>query len=228
MGMYRVLFICLILVAAFIPAPASAFVDRNDVTSAARFRDYVPASYLKSAGVTDDMTVDQALDAYITYALSFSDKTSYAYIASLSNPAQVKIRAGGSTAPASRGDVVADGGDIEVGDGARIVIRYPGGVSQTIIGPYTYKVPAYGKWGTTGTFDKTTGNPVVTTPGSTGNQGEKTQTGQDNVGNAMGKTETTSRLDTISEDPIGWFSNALNAYKQNIVCEGIPQLGWLC
>ncbi len=150
--MKRFLIICLLLVAVSLPASVSAFVDRNDVSSAAQFKDYVPASYLKKAGVTDEMTVDQALDAYITYALSFSDKTAYAYIAALSNPAQVKIRTGGSTVGASRGDVVAGGWGIEVGDDARIVIRYPGGVTHTITGPYTYTVPAYGDWGTTATF----------------------------------------------------------------------------
>ncbi|MDO9549600.1 MAG: hypothetical protein Q7J03_01375, partial [Methanoregula sp.] len=172
MGTNRLLFIFLILIAVSLPAPVSAFVDRNDVTSAAQFRDYVPASYLKKAGVTDDMTVDRALDAYITYALSFSDKTSYAYIARLTNPAQVKIRAGGSTADASRGDVVSGGWDIEVGDGTLVAIRYPGGVTHTISGPYTYTVPAYGGWGTTamfGTSPTGTGSKAFATiPDTTG------------------------------------------------------------
>lgn len=151
-GINRFLPVCLILIAVCLFAPVSAFVDRNDLTSANEFKNYVPASYLKNAGVTDSMTVDRALDAYITYALSFSSPTAYAYIAQLSNPAQVKIRAGGSTTYASRGDVVAGGWDIEVGDGARIVIRYPGGISHTITGPYTYTVPAYGKWGQNAVF----------------------------------------------------------------------------
>ncbi|PKG32375.1 hypothetical protein [Methanoregula sp.] len=150
--MYRFFLACLFLVAICIPAPASAFVDRNSITSAAEFKDYVPASYLKSAGITDSMTVDVALDKYITYALSFSSPTAYAYISQLSNPAQVKIHAGASTAPASRGDVVSEGWNIEVGDGVRVAIRYPGGVQHTITGPYTYTVPAYGKWGENAVF----------------------------------------------------------------------------
>jgi hypothetical protein len=213
--MKRFLIICILLVAVSLPAPVSAFVDRNDVTSAAQFKDYIPASYLKKAGVTDDMTVEQALDAYITYALSFSDKTSYAYIAQITNPAQAKIRAGGSTTAASRGDAVSAGWNIEVGDGDRITIRYPGGVSHTIIGPYTYTVPAYDKWGATGTFDKTTSNPMATTPGSTGNKGEITQTGQDNTGNTVGKTVSFSRLDKIFEDPIGWFNSEIKRMFEN-------------
>lgn len=148
----RPVLICILIATFCMVAPVSAFVDRSSVTSAAQFRDYVPASYLTNAGITDSMTVDRALDAYITYALSFSSPTAYAYIAQLSNPAQVKIRAGGSTTDASRGDVVADGWDIEVGDGARVAIRYPGGVMHTITGPYTYTVPAYGKWGQNAVF----------------------------------------------------------------------------
>jgi len=150
--MHRFFLACLVLIAVCIPAPVTAFVDRNDVTSAAQFSDYVPASYLKSAGITDSMTVDRALDAYITYALSFSSPTAYAYISQLSSPAQVKIHAGGSTTSASRGDVVSEGWNIEVGDGVRVAIRYPGGVLHTITGPYTYTVPAYGKWGENAVF----------------------------------------------------------------------------
>jgi len=152
MGMHRVLLACLVIIAVCVPVSVSAFVDRNSVTSAAQFRDYVPASYLKSAGVTDDMTVDTALDKYITHALSFSSPTAYAYISQLSSPAHVKIHAGGSTTTASRGDVVAEGWNIEAGDGVRVAIRYPGGVLHTITGPYTYTVPAYGEWGMSATF----------------------------------------------------------------------------
>lgn len=152
---------CLVLTILFMVLPASAFVDRNDVTSAAQFSDYVPDSYLKKAGVTNDMTVAQALDAYITYALSFSDKTSYAYISAISSPAQVKVIAGGSTAAASRGDAVPAGSELEVGNGASAVIRYPGGVTHTIKGPYTYTVPAYGTWGKTATFGGTTTSPAA-------------------------------------------------------------------
>jgi hypothetical protein len=147
-----VLFICLLLVAVCIAAPASAFVDRNGVTSAAQFKDYLPASYLAKAGITDSMTVNQALDAYITYALSFSSPTAYAYIAQLSSPSQVTINAGGSTTSASRGDVVAEGWTIVAANGASFAIRFPGGVTHTINGPYTYTVPAYGAWGTSATF----------------------------------------------------------------------------
>jgi len=145
-------FLCLLLAAVCIAAPASAFVDRNGLTSAAQFKDYLPASYLSKAGITDSMTVDQALDAYITYALSFSSPTAYAYIAQLSSPSQVTINAGGSTTSASRGDVVADGWTIEAANGASFAIRFPGGVTHTIIGPYTYTVPAYGAWGSSATF----------------------------------------------------------------------------
>lgn len=141
----RLLLIFLIFIAVSLPAPVSAFIDRNEVTSAAQFSDYVPGSYLKKAGVSDDMTVDRALDAYI---------------ARLTNPAQVKIRAGGSMADVSRGDAVSDGWDIEVGDGALVAIRYPGNVTHTITGPYSYTVPAYGGWGSSATFGIT---PVVTT-----------------------------------------------------------------
>ncbi len=148
--MHRVLLACLVIIAVL--APVSAFVDRNGITSAAQFRDYVPASYLKSAGITDNMPVDAALDKYITYALSFSSPTAYAYISQLSNPAEVRIHAGGSTTSASRGDVVAEGWNIEVGDGVRVAIRYPGDVLHTITGPYTYTVPAYGQWGSSATF----------------------------------------------------------------------------
>ncbi len=155
--MNRFLILCLIIIAVSLPAPVSAFVDSNDVRSAAQFKDYIPASYLKKAGVTDTMTVDQALDAYISYALSFSDKSSYAYIARLTNPALVKIRAGKSTTDASRGDPVSGGWDIEVGDGALVAIRYPGNVMHTITGPYTYTVPAYGQWGTTAAFGASPG-----------------------------------------------------------------------
>lgn len=151
-GINRLLPVCLILIAVCILIPVSAFVDRNDLTSAKEFKNYVPASYLTKAGVTDSMTIDRALDAYITYALSFSSPTAYAYIAQLSNPAQVKIRAGGSKTGASRGDVISDGWDIEVDNGARVAIRYPGGVMHTITGPYTYTVPAYGKWGSSAAF----------------------------------------------------------------------------
>jgi hypothetical protein len=147
-----VLFLCLLLAAVCIAAPASAFVDRNDVTSAAQFKEHIPASYLSKAGIIDSMTVDQALDAYITYALSFSSPTAYAYIAKLSSPSQVTINAGGSTASASRGDVVADGWTIDAGKGATFAIRFPGCVTHTINGPYTYTVPAYGAWGTSATF----------------------------------------------------------------------------
>lgn len=69
----RISLICQVLIAICVAAPVSAFVDRNGVTTATQFKDYVPASYLTKAGVTDGMTVDRALDAYITYALSFSD-----------------------------------------------------------------------------------------------------------------------------------------------------------
>ncbi|PKL70714.1 MAG: hypothetical protein CVV30_05020 [Methanomicrobiales archaeon HGW-Methanomicrobiales-1] len=155
--MNRFLILCLIIIAVSLPAPVSAFVDSNDVRSGAQFKDYIPASYLKKAGVTDGMTVDQALDAYITYALSFSDKTSYAYIARITNPAQVKIQAGRSTTDASRGDPVSGGWDIEVDDGALVAIRYPGSVTHTITGPYTYTVPAYGQWGTTAAFGASPG-----------------------------------------------------------------------
>lgn len=150
--MHRFFLACLFLIAVCVPAPVSAFVDRNGITSAAEFEDYVPASYLKSAGITDSMTVDRALDAYITYALSFSSPTAYAYISQLSSPAQVKIHAGGSTTSASRGDVVSEGWNIEVGDGVRVAIRYPSGVLHTITGPYTYTVPAYGTWGQNAVF----------------------------------------------------------------------------
>jgi len=170
--MHRFFLACLFLVAICIPAPASAFVDRNSITSAAEFKDYVPASYLKSAGITDSMTVDVALDKYITYALSFSSPTAYAYISQLSNPAQVKIHAGGSTAPASRGDVVSEGWNIEVGDKVRVVIRYPDGVLHTITGPYTYTVPAYGKWGQNAVFGTapvgTSSRAFSTLPDTTG------------------------------------------------------------
>jgi hypothetical protein len=150
--MNRISIICLFLIAICVAGPVSAFVDRNGVTSAAQFKDNVPASYLAKAGVTDGMTVDRALDSYITYALSFSSPTAYAYIAQLTNPSDVKIRAGGSTALASRGDVVAEGWNIEVGDGTLVAIRYPGSVMHTITGPYTYTVPAYQKWGASATF----------------------------------------------------------------------------
>jgi len=154
--MHRFFFACLVLIAVCVPAPVSAFVDRNDVSSAAQFRDAVPASYLKKAGVTDDMTVEQALDAYITYALSFSSPTAYAYIAQLSNPSQVTINAGGNTASASRGDVVADGWKIVAANGASFAIRFPGGVTHTITGPYTYTVPGYGAWGSSASFGGST------------------------------------------------------------------------
>lgn len=150
--MRRLLAALLVVIAICIAAPVTAFVDRNGITSAAEFKDYVPASYLKSAGITDSMTVDAALDAYITYALSFSSPTAYAYISQLSNPAQVKIHAGGSTTAASRGDVVSEGWNIEAGDGVRVAIRYPNGVLHTITGPYTYTVPAYGAWGQNAAF----------------------------------------------------------------------------
>jgi hypothetical protein len=152
MSMRRLLPALLVVIAICIAAPAAAFVDRNGITSAAEFGDYVPASYLKSAGITDSMPVDAALDAYITYALSFSSPTAYAYISQLSNPSQVKIHAGGSTTTASRGDVVSEGWNIEVGDGVRAAIRYPNGVTHTITGPYTYTVPAYGAWGQNAAF----------------------------------------------------------------------------
>lgn len=145
--MRRLIPALLIVIVICTAAPATAFVDRNSITSAAEFGDYVPVSYLKSAGITDSMTVDAALDKYITYALSFSSPTAYAYISQLSNPAEVKIHAGGSTTSASRGDVVSEGWNIEAGDGVRVAIRYPGGVLHTITGPYTYTVPAYGAWG---------------------------------------------------------------------------------
>lgn len=170
--MHRFFFACLVLIAVCVPAPVSAFVDRNGITSAAEFGDYVPASYLKSAGITDSMTVDRALDAYITYALSFSSPTAYAYISQLSSPAQVKIHAGGSTTSASRGDVVSEGWNIEVGDGVRVAIRYPGGVLHTITGPYTYTVPAYGKWGENAVFGLapvgTRSRAVATLPDTSG------------------------------------------------------------
>ncbi|MCK9632165.1 MAG: hypothetical protein M0R30_11045 [Methanoregula sp.] len=150
--MHRLFLACLVLIAVCVPVPVAAFVDRNDVSSAAQFSDYVPASYLEKAGITDSMTVDAALDAYITYALSFSSPTAYAYIAQLSDPAHVKIHAGGSTTSASRGDVVSEGWNIEVGDGVRVAIRYPGGILHTITGPYTYTVPAYGTWGENAVF----------------------------------------------------------------------------
>lgn len=154
--MNRFFLACLFVVAACMPVPVTAFVDRNDVTSAAQFSDYVPVSYLKNAGITDSMTVDAALDAYITYALSFSSPTAYAYVARLSDPAQVAIRAGGSTTAASRGDVVAEGWTIEAGNSASFAIRFPGGVTHIITGPYTYTVPAYGKWGSSATFGGST------------------------------------------------------------------------
>jgi len=203
--MNRFFIACLLLIAVCAFAPASAFVDRNDVTSAAQFKDHVPASYLAKAGVTDDMTVDRALDAYITYALSFSSPTAYAYISQLTEPDAVKIHAGGSTAPASRGDVVAEGWNIEVGEGARVVIRYPGGVSHTITGPYTYTVPAYGEWGATGTFDKTSGNPMATTPSTTGDAARAAWF--DKMG--------------VSDDPIGWFYLLLKRHYQTTFCENI-------
>jgi len=159
---------CLIVALLLVIIPASAFVDRNSVTSAAQFSDYIPDSSLKKAGVTNDMTVEQALDAYITYALSFSDKTSYAYISSISSPAQVSVMAGGSTTVASRGDAVPAGSEIDVGNGASVAIRYPGGVTHTIKGPYTYTVPAYGTWGTTATFGGTTTTSSAGVPDTTG------------------------------------------------------------
>lgn len=162
-----VLFLCLLLVAVCIAAPASAFVDRNGVTSAAQFKDYLPVSYLSKAGITDSMTVDQALDAYITYALGFSSPTAYAYIAQLSNPSQVSINAGGSTASASRGDVVAEGWTIKAGNGASFAIRYPGGVTHTIIGPYTYSVPAYGAWSSSATFSGSAPAAATSVPAKT-------------------------------------------------------------
>ncbi|MEN6396261.1 MAG: hypothetical protein ABFC78_07250 [Methanoregula sp.] len=170
--MHRFFFACLFLVALCVAAPVSAFVDRNGITSAAEFGDYVPSSYIKSAGITDSMTVDTALDKYITYALSFSSPTAYAYISQLSSPAQVKIHAGGSTTSASRGDVVAEGWNIEVGDKGRVAIRYPGGVLHTITGPYTYTVPAYGKWGQNAVFGLapvgTNSRAISTLPDTTG------------------------------------------------------------
>lgn len=152
MSMRLLLPTLLVIIAICTAAPATAFVDRNGIESAAGFGDYVPASYLKSAGITDSMPVDAALDRYITYALSFSSPAAYAYISQLSNPAQVKIHAGGSTTAASRGDVVSEGWNIEAGEGVRVAIRYPGGVMHTITGPYTYTVPAYGEWGSSATF----------------------------------------------------------------------------
>lgn len=170
--MYRFFLACLFLLAVCVPAPVFAFVDRNGITSAAEFEDYVPASYLKSAGITGSMTVDVALDKYITHALSFSSPTAYAYISQLSNPAQVKIHAGGSTTSASRGDVVSEGWNIEAGDKVRVVIRYPGGVLHTITGPYTYTVPAYGKWGQNAVFGTapvgTSSRAFSTLPDTTG------------------------------------------------------------
>ncbi len=151
--MRRLLPLLLVVIIAICTAvPATAFVDRNSITSAAEFGDYVPASYLKSADITDSMTVDAALDQYITYALSFSSPTAYAYISQLTSPSKVKIHAGGSIISASRGDVVSEGWNIEVGDGVRVAIRYPGGVLHTITGPYTYTVPAYGAWGQNAAF----------------------------------------------------------------------------
>lgn len=159
-----VLFLFLLLAAVCIAAPASAFVDRNGVTSAAQFKEYLPASYLTKAGITDSMTVDQALDAYITYALSFSSPTAYAYIAQLSSPSQVTINAGGSTTSASRGDVVSEGWAIEAGNGASFAIRFPGGVTHTITGPYTYTVPAYGAWGSSAAFGGSATAAVTSVP----------------------------------------------------------------
>ncbi|MDP3563534.1 MAG: hypothetical protein Q8R70_03495 [Methanoregula sp.] len=198
--MNQISLICLFLIAIFVAAPVSAFVDRNGVTSAAQFKDNIPASYLAKAGVTDGMTVDQALDAYITYALSFSSPTAYAYIAQLTNPADVKIRAGGSTAPASRGDVVAEAWNIEVGDGTLVAIRYPGSVMHTIKGPYTYPVPAYQNWGASANFGPEDG-AIVT--GSVK---------PDGLPDTTGYKTTTAEIPCRGVDPINAFE-AFNVGK---------------
>jgi F0F1-type ATP synthase membrane subunit c/vacuolar-type H+-ATPase subunit K len=87
--MRRLLAALLVVIAICIAAPVTAFVDRNGITSAAEFRDYVPASYLKSAGITDSMTVAAALDAY-SRTRSASPTYRVRVYLPLSNPAQVR------------------------------------------------------------------------------------------------------------------------------------------